>query len=390
MNRRDRSLRAGRLPSGRSIVGAVLLLAVPSLFVGLSAHATTLFGLVNTGELFASTDMGVTWSVRATLPIRDGVGIAAGETSSELYLASGSGVLYRSTNAGDTWDAVGSVAAGDVTDLVVRYDGAVLLLTQSGTVYISTDDGASFTAQAALTGSDFASICIPVADSLYALTETGEVAQSTDGGVNWVTVGVITVSDAVNLRPLGTTLYMMTGTGDIFRSQDRGGSWTPVGTLSHVHMAGLTSDDLTLFAATREGEVAVSTDGVSWQWQGSINQLSVTALGTDTPALTRVEEPPYRPLAFSLGQNYPNPFSAGTVVTHIPFELLHGGHVELKIYDVAGRLVRDLFEGDLSADSYSLPWRGLDDEGRRVATGIYSYELVCGGGAARRKLILIR
>src|SRR5262245_65748057 len=79
-----------------------------------AAGADTLFGLIDTGELYASVDGGAHWSFRSALPARDAVALAAGTTSAELFLATESGFVHCSVDAGMTWTAVGSVPASDV------------------------------------------------------------------------------------------------------------------------------------------------------------------------------------------------------------------------------------------------------------------------------------
>jgi len=71
-----------------------LFAAGAALFACASAvRAGTLFGLINTGELYVSTNQGANWSIRSALPVRDAVALAAGSSSSQLYLASQSGVV---------------------------------------------------------------------------------------------------------------------------------------------------------------------------------------------------------------------------------------------------------------------------------------------------------
>jgi hypothetical protein len=73
----------------------------------------------------------------------------------------------------------------------------------------------------------------------------------------------------------------------------------------------------------------------------------------------------------------PNPF---THRADIRFHLASGGQTVLKIHDVAGRLVRKLVDGALSAGEHRVVWDGQDNAGRPVQTGIYWMRLQCGDG----------
>ncbi len=64
----------------------------------------------------------------------------------------------------------------------------------------------------------------------------------------------------------------------------------------------------------------------------------------------------------------PNPFSATTAVS---FTLAAKAPVTIRIYDVAGRLVRQLVEGPQGPGPVRVRWDGLSSEGRRVSPGIY-------------------
>ncbi len=104
---------------------------------------------------------------------------------------------------------------------------------------------------------------------------------------------------------------------------------------------------------------------------------SVTAIaGADLPA---------RP---TLQGAFPNPFNPST---EIRFALPTGGaRVELKIYDFAGRLVRTLVDQDLPAGPHTVSWRGADDHGRQLASGVYVCRLRAGETVATRKLNLVK
>ncbi len=297
--------------------------------------AGILFGLVDTGELFVSTDNGMDWMLHSDLPVRDAVALQARSNASDLFIATRSGVVYRSTNGGVDWTAVGAVSESGVVDLLIRSDGVLLLLTDRGTLYHSVDQGASFIPLAFLTASNFTSLTGTSGDQLYALTRTGEVYESLDQGATWDLKGGLTASNTVRMRALSATLYGLTDTGDVYRSTNAGANWTVIGTLSQVGMRGLAANGPDLAAASREGHLATSPDGVTWTWQGSINQLTLTALATDIPATTGIEEAPE---ALRIASLWPNPARRGDRIT-VDFTLGGPAPVELTLYDVVGREV---------------------------------------------------
>jgi len=65
---------------------------------------------------------------------------------------------------------------------------------------------------------------------------------------------------------------------------------------------------------------------------------------------------------------FPNPFNPSTT---IHFELDRSMRVELAIFDLAGRRVRTLLSGTLSAGSHGERWDGTDSSGGSVASGTY-------------------
>ncbi len=93
------------------------------------------------------------------------------------------------------------------------------------------------------------------------------------------------------------------------------------------------------------------------------------------------------PGAYRLAQNYPNPFNP---VTTIKFDIREKGLVTLRIYNVAGQLVRTLVNGELDAGSYAEDWNGLNDEGAKVASGVYFYRLEAGVFESVKKMVLLR
>jgi subtilisin family serine protease len=84
----------------------------------------------------------------------------------------------------------------------------------------------------------------------------------------------------------------------------------------------------------------------------------------------------------------PNP-STGAAVLRYSLAAGAEGRARLAIYDVGGRLVRDL--GRVRADGKGeLAWDGRDDAGRRVPSGLYFARLEGGRGKATARIVRIR
>jgi hypothetical protein len=85
--------------------------------------------------------------------------------------------------------------------------------------------------------------------------------------------------------------------------------------------------------------------------------------------------------------SYPNPFLDRA---RIAFELPRRQEVTLRIYDVQGRRIRDVQDGELRAGKQELVWDGRNNEGETVPAGVYFYRLSTRGLVESRKIILRR
>ncbi len=83
----------------------------------------------------------------------------------------------------------------------------------------------------------------------------------------------------------------------------------------------------------------------------------------------------------------PNPFNPVTVLS---WTMARGGPVEVTIVDLRQRRVRTLLAADLPAGPHQVAWRGDDDAGRPMASGVYLAVLSTDDGRATTKLALIR
>jgi hypothetical protein len=111
------------------------------------------------------------------------------------------------------------------------------------------------------------------------------------------------------------------------------------------------------------------------------------------PSSTRIITYSIRPsleggLEFRLDAAAPNP-SRGTAVA-IRFGLARADQVDLRIFDVTGRLVKTLARGSFAAGPHAMAWDGTNDSGVGVQQGIYFYRLVTEEGTLSRSVTLQR
>jgi hypothetical protein len=90
------------------------------------------------------------------------------------------------------------------------------------------------------------------------------------------------------------------------------------------------------------------------------------------------------PKRFRLSQNFPNPFVYSTSISYTIPKSMDEVHVNLGIYDIAGRLAESLVNRPQEPGYYTVHWSGKDH-----ASGIYFYRLKAGGFISTRKMVLI-
>jgi hypothetical protein len=94
-----------------------------------------------------------------------------------------------------------------------------------------------------------------------------------------------------------------------------------------------------------------------------------------------VEEKSIQPRG-GLHQNYPNPFNPATTIS---YDLPTRSHVTLKIFNVLGREVATLVNGEIEAGRHQVRWNA-----DRLASGVYFYRLRAGEFVENRKMILLK
>jgi len=184
---------------------------------------------------------------------------------------------------------------------------------------------------------------------------------------------------------------------------DAGGNGVPQATVQGT-WSGLT-DDTDVFETGSNGVGECSSDRVQNPPEGACFTFTVENVskdGWEYDYLSNVETwdqaciggggqlagvQSLKPPVITLSQNHPNPFSR---YTRFSYCLPQAASVTLKVYDLAGRFVATLVDGTKEAGRHEIEWRGEDDAGASVPSGIYLYKLSTGDATSIEKMTLVR
>ena len=122
--------------------------------------------------------------------------------------------------------------------------------------------------------------------------------------------------------------------------------------------------------------------------QISIDRLMINNHLIDVPLVQVLSEPQTLvPGKFKLYQNFPNPFNnISTIIYDVPRK----GKVKLVIYNLMGREIVTLFEGNALPGKYNLTWDGRDNSGNPVTSGMYIGKAYHPGGNEKIKIIYMK
>ncbi|MCL5021007.1 MAG: S8 family peptidase, partial [Bacteroidetes bacterium] len=166
-----------------------------------------------------------------------------------------------------------------------------------------------------------------------------------------------------------------------YRSSNTGGQWSgPVSSsTSYSRVMGNTDGFLTL-------EVYVTSNWEQVLVRYGVDCANCTGSGGPQIAnqdMTQSNAPlSDLPKEILLGDNFPNPFNP---TTEISFALPKDTYVKLIVYDILGREVARLVDGQMGAGYHTISW-----DASRVSSGIYIYRFSAGNFVQVKKMVLTK
>jgi hypothetical protein len=93
------------------------------------------------------------------------------------------------------------------------------------------------------------------------------------------------------------------------------------------------------------------------------------------------------PDVYALHQNYPNPFNP---VTTLQYDLPEDALVNITIYDMMGRIVKNLLTSQQNVGYKSIQWNATNNAGQPVSAGLYLYTIKAGEFRQTKKMVLLK
>jgi hypothetical protein len=239
-------------------------------------------------------------------------------------------------------------------------------------------------------------------DQRLAVTDIGRLWHSSDGGSSWTDSGYsgpdahYFYGTAIVHSYTDPLTAWVGGAGysgpAVYKTRDGGVTWASMGTRlppTLVYDLALESpDNEVLYAATEAGPFRYEDSLDEWQYIGTGAPLtlfwSVESVPADqlmrfgtygrgiwdfdtAPPVSAVTDDTPLASAFSLA-NYPNPFNPRTTLR---FHLERSAFTQVEIFDLAGRRIRSLHAGELTAGAHDLAWDGRAGDGSWCPSGVY-------------------
>ncbi|MCB0722962.1 MAG: T9SS type A sorting domain-containing protein [Ignavibacteriae bacterium] len=319
--------------------------------------------------------------------------------------------ILKSTNGGDNWFAIrngqiGGTASYYTCSFINKDTGWICGDLQK--ILRTTNGGISFDSTYIFIADMFEIYFKNSFDGL--LTGEGDIVKrSTDGGINWYQANINLPSNLPGFEDFcfinQNTGFMPARDGRIFKTTDFGNNWDTISRITFTNEDLRTIDFVNSNTGFVGGTTALlySTTNGGYNWTrenigfltirrlrfvndtigwvvGTSGRIYKTTTGGDP--ITGITNNTITFDNFELSQNYPNPFNNSTLIN---YSVRRNGYYKLEVFNIEGKLVKELFSDYRQSGSYSIRF-----ESSALSSGVYFYRLSSVLNSQTKKFLLIK
>lgn len=347
---------------------------------------------------------GINWTY-STTGMTDPKIISMTKSGNSVFAGSESGGIYLSTDKGIIWSPVNNGLTSNEIHTICSSSGKVYSGSNTG-VFMTSNNGTSWTkiSTSAVGSTIFA---VTVYDNKIFATSAKGVFVTTNGGTDWNNVSNGISGYIYCLTNFNNTVYAGSSSSGVFKTTNDGLSWTQISTGlpsgKAVRTVFCENDKIYAAVYNSGGVYYLPSGGNTWiaanQGLTQLTSYSVITfngyvyVGTTTGIFRRPKSEfssvnktnEYIPNEFKLFNNYPNPFNSQTKIRFSIPSGFGNDYVNLELYDISGKLIKSLFNNNLSGGIYELNFNAGD-----LASGCYFLKLTCEKKTMAGKIILIK
>lgn len=354
--------------------------------------------------ILRTTDGGDHWALAVTPEDMEAVYFI---NATEGWACGNNGAVLHSTNGGQNWSAQVSGEVEKLRDIWFADANNGWAVGRDGILIHTNDGGQNWSPQSSPATDDLRGVHMLDIQRGWAVGSRGLILYTENGGLNWNTQLSSPNGEEDDFEAIfalnADTAWVSGGQGRIFVTFNGGSNWTPQASgattvLNDIHFAyadeGLTAGAGGYIAHgmaaggmwhTLQPPAFVSFNGV-WV-QNSSRQFVVCGDGRifrrgDGTSSGIDDQLPVQANFFLLHANYPNPFNPSTT---IEFTMSRQAAAHLEVFDILGRSVRTLVDGQIGAGLHRIQFSGAD-----LSSGKYFFRLESEGHAQTRIMTLMK
>lgn len=330
------------------------------------------------GMISKTTNGGSNWTVQTSPAafyyydldfINSSTGMSVGDDGKAAFTANG-GTNWIQAQLNVTPGAKLDYKVCDMIDLntwLVASADTQIVNNQFSYLHRTTNNGASYqnvyTMLGGLTNDvSFIYLRVMTSTTIYAVSANGYFLRSINNGTTWTAIQLPTIPLAVDFANMSTGYYC--GQNGVIRKTTNGG-------INWIEQTSPTTQALkTIFCRDTSNIFAAGTSGTIVRTQNGGNFVGVNQIGYEVP------------VKYSLDQNYPNPFNPSTKIS---LDLPVSSFVNLTVYNILGKEVKVLVNGNINAGKYEVTFDAAE-----MPSGIYFYRLSADEFVHTRKMILTK